>query len=95
MIIDLIKFTAKADCIDGAIKVMKTQSDANQNDQGCMITHVFQSMKNPAELFMLLGWENQEAVEKHLASAHDAEFRENVDDKIAGPPEFFEWTQII
>ena len=50
---------------------------------------------NSAELFMLLGWENQEAVDKHLATQHDADFRAAIDDKLAAPPDFFEWTQII
>ena len=95
MIIDLIKFTAKDDCVDGAIEAMKIQTQANKTDEGCEMSHVFQSKTNPNELFMLLGWENQEAVDKHLATEHDAQFRVNVDDKVVGPPEFFDWTQII
>ena len=95
MIIDMIKFTAKNDCIDGAVMAMTVQTEANRLEAGCMLSHVFQSKTNPAELFMLLGWESQEAVQKHLATPHDAEFRVALDDKIAGPPEFFEWTQII
>lgn len=95
MIIDLIKFTVKQNDIDGALQAMKTQTEANRHDEGCAMSHVFQSNKNPAELFMLLGWENQEAVDKHLATQHDADFRVAIDDKLAGPPEFFEWTKII
>lgn len=95
MIIDLIKFTIKEDSIDGAIKAMKTQTEANRLDEGCTLSHVFRSKTNPADLYMLLGWENQEAVEKHLATAHDAEFRTALDDTLAGPPEFYEWTKII
>ncbi|SHI09563.1 Quinol monooxygenase YgiN [Sporobacter termitidis DSM 10068] len=95
MIIDLIKFTAKTDCIDSAIRAMKTQTAQNRRDEGCLMSHVFQSGRNPAELYMLLGWENREALEKHLAAPHDAEFRADMDDKIAGPPEFFDWTQLV
>lgn len=95
MIIDLIKFTVKSDCIDGAADAMKTQAQQNWEDEGCRLSHVFQSKTDPAELYMLLGWENQEAVDKHLATAHDAEFRVAMDDKLAGPPTFFEWTQLV
>lgn len=93
--IDLIKFTVRTECIDSAVAAMKTQTEANRKDEGCLMSHVFQSKKNPAELFMLLGWENQAAVDKHLATQHDADFRVALDDKLAGPPDFYEWTQVI
>ena len=95
MIVDLLKFTAKTECLEAVIQHMKTQIEQNKSDEGCLLSHVFQSKKNPDELFMLLGWESPEAVEKHLAAPHDAEFRVNVDDKIAGPPEFFEWSMLL
>jgi quinol monooxygenase YgiN len=94
MIIDLIKFTAKPECLDEVIRHMKTQTEANRHDEGCAMSHVFQSKTNPNDIFMLLGWESPEAVEKHLATPHDAEFRANVDDKIVGPPEFYDWNMI-
>lgn len=95
MIIDLVKFTAKPECLEDVIKHMRTQTEANRYDEGCVLSHVFQSTANPGELYMLLGWESPEAVEKHLATAHDAEFRVNMDDKIAGPPEFLDWKMLI
>jgi quinol monooxygenase YgiN len=95
MIIDLLKFTIKDGGLDEAVRAMKVQAAANQDDEGHLMTHVFQSNANPNELFMLLGWEDQAAVDKHLASAHDAEFRASVDGALAGPPDFFEWTQLI
>ena len=95
MISDLLKFTAKDGCVDAVIEAMKIQAEANKQDEGCLMSYVYQSNSNSKEIFMLLGWENQEAVDKHLATEHDAQFRESVDDKIDGPPEFFDWTQII
>lgn len=95
MIIDLIKFTVKTDYVSGAIQAMKTQTEQNRQDEGCLMSHVFQSKAKPEELYMLLGWESPESVEKHLATPHDADFRRSMDDKIAAPPEFFEWTMIM
>lgn len=95
MIIDLLKFTAKSECLEDVIKHMKTQTSENRGDEGCVLSHVFQSQTNPDELYMLLGWESLEAVEKHLATPHDAAFRANIDDKIAAPPEFVQWTMLI
>jgi quinol monooxygenase YgiN len=95
MIIDLLKFTVQDACADDVIRAMKIQAEANKKDEGHVMTHVFQSNANPNELYMLLGWENQEAVDKHLATEHDEVFRVSIDDKLDGPPAFFEWTQII
>ena len=95
MIVDLLKFTAKDGSVDDVIDAMKIQTEANRQDEGCLMSYVFQSNSNPKDLYMLLGWENQEAVDKHLATDHDEQFRVSMDDKIDGPPEFYDWTQII
>ncbi len=95
MIIDLAKFTAKDGCVDETIRYMKLQAEDNKSDAGFVMAHVFQSKSNPNELYMLLGWENQEAVEKHLATEHDAAFIVNMDKNIIGPPEMLDWTQLV
>jgi quinol monooxygenase YgiN len=73
---------------------MKTQTEQNRNDEGCLLSHVFQSKTNPAELFMLLGWESPEAVAKHLAAPR-RRIPAHMDDKITAPPEFYDWTMLI
>ena len=40
--IDLIKFTVKDGDVDAAIAAMKTQTEANRHDEGCLMSHVFQ-----------------------------------------------------
>lgn len=90
MIIDLLKFTAKEACKDGVVEAMRIQTEANRKDEGCLMSYLFQSKANPNDLYMLLGWESQQAVDKHLATEHDEQFRLTIDDKITGPPEFFE-----
>lgn len=95
MIIDLVKFTVKSSCVPGAIAAMTAQTDHNKREPGCVLSHVFQSQGKPEELYMLLGWESEEAVAHHLKTAHDAEFREALDDKLVGPPEFFAWSLLM
>ena len=94
MIIDLIKFSIKDECVDEAIELMKKQMINNLSDEGCLISNTFRSKTNPNELYLLLGWENQDAIDKHLKTDHDSKFRENLDPLLAGPPEFFDWEKI-
>ena len=91
MITDLLKFTIKEECVADAIELMKKQMKNNLSDDGCLLSDIFQSKKNPNELYMLLGWEDQEAIEKHLKTEHDNVFRVELDPLLDGPPEFFDW----
>ena len=91
MITDLLKFTIKEECVAEAIILMKKHMNDNLGDEGCLMSETFQSKTNPNELYMLLGWENQEAIDKHLKTDHDNTFRVQFDPLLAGPPEFFDW----
>jgi len=95
MITDMIKFTIQDDYIPEAINLMKDQMIANLDDKGCIISKTFQSKENPADMYMLLCWEDQEAIDAHLGSAHDQIFRDGLDPILAGPPEFFEWEELV
>ena len=95
MITDMIKFTIKPDSIAEAAELMKGQMKANLGDEGCMLSKTFQSKSDPGDMYMLLCWENQSSIDKHLASAHDSEFRDGLDPLLAGPPEFFEWEELV
>jgi len=90
MLTDLLKFTIKDEYVNEAIELMKKQMKNNLNDEGCLISRTFRSKVNPTELYLLLGWENPEAIEKHLKSEHDLKFRVDLDPMLACPPEFFE-----
>ena len=89
-----MKFTIKEGRVAEALELMKAQMKNNLGDEGCLMSNTFQSKTNPNELFLLLGWESPEAIEKHLKSDHDHKFRENLDPLLAGPPEFFDWEKI-
>ena len=94
MITDLLKFTIKEECVEDAMELMKEQMKNNLGDEGCLMSNTFRSKSKPNELYLLLGWENPEAIEKHLKTDHDLKFRENLDPMLAGPPEFFDWEKI-
>ena len=94
MITDLLKFTIKEECIDAAIELMKKQMKNNLGDEGCLMSDTFRSKTNPNELYLILGWENTEAIEKHMKTEHDAKFRKELDIMLVSPPEFFDWEKI-
>ena len=91
MITDLLRFTIREGSIDEAVDLMKKQMKRNLGDEGCLMSNAFQSKTNPNDIYLLLGWENEDAIDKHLKTEHDKEFREELDPLLAGPPEFFEW----
>ena len=94
MITDLLKFTIKNDAATQAAALFKEQMENNLNDEGCMISKTFRSKTDPNSYYMLLGWENQAAIDKHLETEHDLKFREGLDPILACPPEFFEWEEV-
>jgi quinol monooxygenase YgiN len=95
MIIDLIKATVKKEYIDEAVEAMKIQALQTKEDEGCALSHVFQSNSDRAVFYMLIGWESPEAIEKHLSSEHDLKFREKMDDKMAAPIEMLDWKMLV
>lgn len=94
MITDLLKFTIKDDSVAAAIDLMKKQMQKNLGDEGCIMAKAFRSNTSPNEIFVLLGWEDQAAIDKHLKTDHDQMFRVNLDPLLAGPPEFYDWETI-
>jgi len=88
MLVDLLKFVVTD--AGAAELLMKEQTVASREDEGCLYAHVFRSKDDPAEIFMLMSWENQESVDKHMDTEHDILFRERLDPILAGPPEFLE-----
>jgi quinol monooxygenase YgiN len=76
------------------MELMKQQMKNNLGDKGCLMSSAFRSKTDPNELYVLLGWENPEAIEKHLKSAHDNKFREDLDPLLACPPDFYDWEKI-
>ena len=94
MITDLLKFIIKENAVSEAAAVFDKQMKDNLKDEGCLMSQTFKSKTNPCEFYLLLCWENQDAIDKHLVTEHDLKFRENLDPLLAGPPEFFDWELI-
>jgi len=94
MITDLLKFTIKEEYIVDAAELMKKQMKDNLADQGCLISKAFRSKTDTSEIYMLLGWEDQTAIDKHLKTDHDQQFIKDLDPMLVKQPEFFDWETI-
>lgn len=94
MFVDLIKIVVKKECVSDAEVLLKAQATRTRMDEGCIQCNILQSKTDPAAFYMMLEWESVEAIEKHLATKHDLEFRNNMEDKMAAPIEMFDWNLI-
>lgn len=96
MIVDLFKFLAKPGFAEKVSGHMKEHTLLTRDDEGCLFCHTLQSNTDENTLYLLLAWEDQEAVVKHMEMDHDLQFRNNVDDYIlVAPPEQLDWKLII
>lgn len=44
--------------------------ETNEKDSGCIRYELFQDLSNPQVLTIMEEWENQEALDKHMAAKH-------------------------
>ena len=95
MISDMIKFTIIEGAMPTAVGLMAGQMKNNMAEDGCLLSKAFRSKTNPNEIYMLLSWENQAVVDKHLTAEYDLRFRGELDPLLAGPPEFVQLEEIL
>lgn len=95
MIVDLFKFSVKQGYSEKVAGHLKDHTVLTRDDEGCLFANALQSNTDENTLYLLLAWEDQEAVDKHMMTDHDLEFRNNVDDHIFGPPTQVDWKLIV
>jgi quinol monooxygenase YgiN len=71
MIKIIAKQSVKPDQIDGYIELMgELVAKTRQLDTGCVEYGLFQDIKDPKILTIIEEWESQDALDKHMATAH-------------------------
>lgn len=95
MITDLIKFVIKPEYIGEAIDLFKEQLNKTRDEEGCISDNLFQLREDPATLYLLIRWKDEESLKKHMEQPYDLEFRNKMDRLLAGPVEPVDWRQII
>lgn len=91
MITDLIKFKIKEGCAEEAAALIRGAMQDDLGDEGCLLAKAFLSKTEANLIYVLLGWENRESIDKHLKTDHDRLFIKNLDPLLDGPHEFVAW----
>jgi quinol monooxygenase YgiN len=74
MIKIVAKQTVKRDKIDSFISIaQKLVAETHKSDAGCINYDLFQDSKDSRILTFIEEWENQDALDKHMASRHFTE----------------------
>lgn len=64
------KSHAKADNLDRILELSKEMVEETVKEEGCIKYELFQDVKDPNVLIIIEEWENEEALNKHMASEH-------------------------
>ena len=95
MVTDLLKFTIREESLPEAIEHIREQAIIIREEDGCVMTKVFQSKIKPTELFMLVGWQNRKSLERLQVTEFHRRFREDMTNMMALPLEIFDWETVI
>ncbi|BBB92491.1 MAG TPA: putative quinol monooxygenase [Methylomusa anaerophila] len=88
MITIVAKQTVKQGKIDSFIAIAKKLVEkTHQSDVGCISYDLFQDSQNSGVLSFIEEWENQEALDKHMASRHFRELFPQLDEFLEKPGE--------
>jgi quinol monooxygenase YgiN len=60
---------------------------ASRAEDGCLAYRVYEDTENPNEFVFVEEWESQEALERHFATPHIAEFMRAIPATVAASPD--------
>lgn len=70
MIKVVAKSFAKEGKLDRILELSKEMVEKTVKEEGCIKYELFQDMKDPKILIIIEEWEDEEALNKHMASEH-------------------------
>ena len=95
MITIVAKQTVKQDKIDSFLSVAKKLVEETlRSDAGCIRYGLFQDSENPGILTFIEEWENQEALDKHMASGHFTELFPQLGEFLEKPTEINRYRKV-
>jgi quinol monooxygenase YgiN len=66
----IAKSYAKADMLDRILELSKEMVEKTVKEEGCIKYELFQDVKDPNVLVIVEEWEDQAALDRHMASEH-------------------------
>lgn len=70
MIKVVAKSYAKGDTLDKILELAKEMVEKTVKEEGCIKYELFQDVKDPNALIFIEEWENEQALDDHMASEH-------------------------
>ena len=70
MIKVVAKSFAKGDKLDRILELSEEMVGRTVKEEGCIKYELFQDLKDPKVMIIIEEWENEEALNKHMASEH-------------------------
>ena len=72
---------------DALIRVGQTVAAASRKETGCISYRLYEDTELANEFVFVEEWESSEALQRHFATAHVAEFMRAILETIVGPPD--------
>lgn len=69
------------------VRVGQAVAAASRMEPGCISYRVYQDTEAENEFVFLEEWESEEALQRHFATAHTAEFMRSIPATIVAPPD--------
>ncbi len=87
MIVTVGRVTSDAEKRDELVRVGQAVARASREEDGCISYRVYEDTEREHEFVFVEEWESEEALQRHFATPHVAEFMGSVLGAIVGPPD--------
>jgi quinol monooxygenase YgiN len=87
MIVTVGRVTTDAQRREELVRVGQAVAQASRAEDGCIDYRIYQDTENPDEFVFVEEWESDEALRRHFATSHVAEFMQAILATLAGPPD--------
>jgi quinol monooxygenase YgiN len=69
------------------VRIGQTVAAASRQEPGCISYRVYQDTENEHDFVFVEEWENDEALQRHFATSHVAEFVQAIRATLVAPPD--------
>jgi quinol monooxygenase YgiN len=87
MIVTVGRVRTDAQRRDELVRVGQAVAQASRAEEGCIGYRIYQDTENPDEFVFVEEWESDEALRRHFATSHVAEFMQAITATLAAPPD--------
>jgi quinol monooxygenase YgiN len=87
MIVTVGRVTTDPQRREELVRVGQAVARASRAEDGCIGYRSYQDTENPDEFVFVEEWESDDALKRHFASSHVAEFMQAITATLAAPPD--------